>query len=67
MILVELEKSVAEEEQFLQRMRIQLSSPDFLMKAPPSVVEEKQQKMQEVKNRIVSLQHEIQRLKMEHK
>ncbi len=63
----ELEREVVQEEQFLQRIRGQLSSNDFLGKAPPAVVEEKKQKMQEVKMKIVTLQHEIQRLKMEHK
>jgi len=65
--VMELEREVVQEEQFLQRIRGQLSSNDFLWKAPPEVVEEKKQKMQEVKTKIITLQHEIQRLKMEHK
>lgn len=63
----DLEKEVLQEEQFLQRIRAQLSSNDFLWKAPPAVIEEKKQKMLEVKTKIVTLQHEIQRLKMDHK
>jgi valyl-tRNA synthetase len=66
-VVSELEKEVIQEEQFLQRIRAQLSSNDFLGKAPPAVVDEKKQKMLEVKTKIVTLQHEIQRLKMEHK
>lgn len=65
--LHELEKKVEEEEQFLQRMRVTIASTDFLDKAPPKVVEEKKQKMDEVRQRIGALQHEIQRIKMEHK
>ena len=65
--LAELEKSALEEEQFLQRLRIALSSPDFLGKAPPEVIAEKKQKMEEVKANIFALHHEIQRIKMEHK
>lgn len=63
----ELEKEMIQEEQFLQRIRAQLSSNDFLGKAPPAVIDEKKQKMLEVKTKIITLQHEIQRLKMEHK
>jgi len=66
-VVSDLEKEMIQEEQFLQRIRAQLSSNDFLGKAPPAVIEEKKQKMQEVKTKIVTLQHEIQRLKMEHK
>jgi len=67
MVVSELEKEMIQEEQFLQRIRAQLSSNDFLGKARPAVIDEKKQKMQEVKTKIVTLQHEIQRLKMEHK
>ena len=63
----ELEKEILEEEQFLQRIRAQLASQEFLHKAPPEVINEKKQKMLEVKTKILSLQHEVQRLKMEHK
>lgn len=63
----DLEKEIIQEEQFLQRIRAQLSSGDFLDKAPAAVVQEKKEKMQEVKNKILLLQHEVQRLKMEHK
>jgi len=65
--LQDLEKEIVQEEQFLQRLRAQLSSSDFLDKAPAAVVQEKKEKMQEVKNKILLLQHEVQRLKMEHK
>lgn len=65
--LQDLEKEIVQEEQFLQRLRAQLSSSDFLDKAPVAVVHEKKEKMQEVKNKILLLQHEVQRLKMEHK
>lgn len=51
--LSELEKTIHEEEQFLQRLRLTISSTDFLSKAPHEVVQEKKQKIEEVKSKIV--------------
>lgn len=62
--LEDLEKQIVDEEQFLQRTRMMLTNDDFTKKAPPEVIEEKKQKMQEVKQRITQLQVEIQKLKM---
>lgn len=65
--LVDLEKQVEEEENFLQRTRAMLTNDDFAKKASTEVVEEKKQKMQEVKQRIIQIQLEIQRIKMQKK
>jgi len=56
-----------EEQQFLQGLRRTLTSGDFASKAPPAVVEAKKKKMEEVKSKIVKLDFEINKLKMEHK
>lgn len=66
-VIMDLEKKVADEEQFLQRIRLSLSSNDFVSKAPPEVVAEKKQKMEEVKSKIAQMQYEINKLRMEHK
>lgn len=65
--LHDLEKQAADEQQFLQRLRMTLSSPDFTLKAPEKVVKEKKKKMKEVKSRIAQLELEISKIKMEHK
>lgn len=64
--LADLEKQVAEEEQFLQRMRGMLTG-DFVARAPEKVVAEKKKKMEEVKSRIAAMQYEINKIKMERK
>ena len=56
-----------EEEQFLQGLRRALTSGDFATKAPAAVVEAKKQKMQEVKSKIIKIEFEINKIKMEHK
>jgi valyl-tRNA synthetase len=65
--LVDLEKQVANEEQFLQRLRMTLASNDFSAKAPEKVVKAKKKKMKEVKTRIAQLELEIQKIKVEKK
>ncbi|USN54544.1 MAG: hypothetical protein H6765_08575 [Candidatus Peribacteria bacterium] len=62
--MLDLERQVAEEEQFLQRMR-NMFSGDFSLKAPPEVVQKKKKKMEEVKSRIAKMQYEINKIKME--
>lgn len=62
-----LEKQIEEEEAFLQRMRSTLANDDFAKKAPPEVIEEKKKKMQEVKQKIMQIQLEIQKIKMQKK
>lgn len=64
--LADLEKQVAEEEQFLQRMR-NMFAGDFATKAPADVVKQKKEKMEEVKSRIAQMQYEINKIKMERK
>lgn len=64
--MMTLEKQLLDEEQYLQRMRAAMVSPDFLAKAPPHVVEERKIKMQEVKTKINQLQFEIQKLRSDH-
>ena len=59
-----LEQELAQEEQFLQRLRGMLSG-DFVSRAPADVVAAKQQKMDEMKNKVTSLQTQIRKLKME--
>lgn len=66
-VLSDLEKQKEDEEQFLQRLRITLASPDFAMKAPEQVVSAKKQKMQEVKRRIAQIDFEINKIKMQKK
>jgi hypothetical protein len=63
---VEGEEQVAEEEQFLQRMR-NMFAGDFATKAPADVVKQKKEKMEEVKSRIAQMQYEINKIKMERK
>ncbi len=64
--LADLEKQVAEEEQFLQRMRGMFQG-DFAARAPAEVIKEKKKKMEEVKSRIAAMQYEINKIKMERK
>jgi valyl-tRNA synthetase len=64
--LQDLEKQIAEEEQFLQRMRGMFTG-DFAARAPESVIKEKKKKMEEVKSRIAAMQYEINKIKMERK
>lgn len=61
--LQDLEKKLAEEQQFLQGMRTILSAPGFSQRAPANVVAEKQAKMEEVKERIAKLEFEIGKIK----
>jgi valyl-tRNA synthetase len=65
--LVELERLVGEEEQFLQRMRSMLSNVSFTSNAPQAIIDEKKAKMQEVKQKITQMTMEINKLKMLHK
>lgn len=64
--LQSLEKQLLDEEQFLQRMRSTIISPEFLSKAPPQVVADRKEKIQEVKNKITQIQLEIQKIKSQH-
>lgn len=65
--MANLEKQVASEQQFLQDLRRMLTRGDFVEKAPPAVVEAKKKKMEAVKSKIIKLDFEINKLKMEHK
>jgi valyl-tRNA synthetase len=65
--LQDLENQVDDEQQFLQRLRTTLSSGDFARKAPEHVVNEKKEKMQQVKSKIAQLEFEINKIKMEKK
>ncbi len=58
-----LEQELAQEQQFLQRLRGMLSG-DFASRAPADVVEEKKKKLEEMKNKVASLEAEIRKLKM---
>ena len=64
-VLKEYESQKAEEEQFLSRLT--LSSPWFVDNAPAHVLEDKKNKMQEVKATIAKIDVEIQKIKMKHK
>lgn len=65
--MVDLEKQVSDEQQFLQRLRTTLASEDFARKAPENVVKDKKKKMEQVKSRIAQLEFEINKIKMEKK
>ena len=65
--LATLEKQISQEQQFLQSLRRTFASDEFVRKAPPEVIEAKRKKMEEVKNKIVKLEFEINKIKMEHK
>jgi len=65
-VMAELEKQIKEEESFLQRLRVTLTSPGFADKAPPHVIEDKKNKMNEVKSKIAKLEFEISKIKMNH-
>lgn len=47
-------------------MRASIASPEFLNKAPAHVVQERKDKMQEVKHKITQLQYEVQKIRAEH-
>lgn len=64
--MIELEKQVKEEEEFLQRLRATLTSAWFTDRAPVKVVEDKKNKMNEVKSKIAKLEFEINKIKMNH-
>ncbi len=63
----QLEKELSEEKQFLQNLRNMLATPWFLDNAPQKVVDDKQEKMENVKERITKLEYEINKLKMNKK
>lgn len=62
--MLQLQQQVRTEEQFLQNLRNVITAPWFLDRAPENVVQEKQQKMEEVKAKILALNHEINKLKL---
>ncbi len=59
-----LEKELEDEVQFLQTLRNLVASPWFMEKAPKKVVEEKTNKMKEIKEKIENIEYEIQKIKM---
>ncbi len=63
-LLIELEKQLSQEQQFLQNLRTILTG-DFASKAPPKVVEQKKLKLDEMKAKVANIEGEIRRLKME--
>ena len=62
--LLELEKQLEEEEQFLQWIRKLLSSPWFMQNAKSEVIKQKQQKKEEVENKILKIKEEIAKIKL---
>lgn len=63
----QLQNQLESEKQFLQNIRNLLASPWFMDKAPENVVEEKTKKMEEVKLKILKIETEINKIKMERK
>lgn len=61
---MQLEQELAQEQQFLQRLRSMFVG-DFESKAPPKVVKEKKKKMKEMKTKVASLETQIRKLRME--
>ena len=66
-ILKDLQQQKVEEEQFLQRIRATLMAPGFADKAPEKIVNEKKEKMEEVKSKIAQIDYEINKIKMKAK
>ncbi len=64
--LEELERDLKQQEQYLQTLRSVMSAPWFMEKAPQHIIDERTTKMEEVKIRITKLQHEINKIKMNH-
>lgn len=64
-MLIQFEKQLVEEEHFMQSMRTMLGNPSFASSAPVHVIEEKQKKLDEVKQKIMKLKLDIAKLKME--
>jgi valyl-tRNA synthetase len=62
--LLELEKQLEQEEQFLNWIRKLLSSEWFRKSANPKVVEMKEKKKEEVENKILKIKEEIARIKI---
>ncbi len=62
-VLKDLQKQLSDEQTFLQNLRNTLMKPWFKDNAPAAVVEAKEKKMDEVKQKIEWLEHEIKRLK----
>lgn len=65
--LKDLENQVEQEKQYLQNIRTILTNPWFVNQAPPKIVEERRKTMEEIKSRITTIEHEINRIKMEKK
>lgn len=63
--LANLEKQLIDEEHYMQGLRNMLTNPSFSSSAPANVVEEKQKKLDEVKQKITMMKLEIAKLKME--
>lgn len=63
-ILKNLEKELEDENQFLQWLRNLVSSPWFIEKAPANVVEDKTNKIKEIKKKIENIEYEIAKLKI---
>ncbi len=63
-LLIDLEKQLAQEQQFLQTLR-GLFTWDFAERAPADVVKEKKVKLDEMKSKVAWLEWEIRRLRME--
>lgn len=63
--LANVEKQLIDEEHYMQGLRNMLTNPSFSSSAPSHVIEEKQKKLDEVKQKITMLKLEIAKLKME--
>jgi valyl-tRNA synthetase len=64
-LLVQLEKQLIEEEHFMQWLRTMLSNASFASNASPKIIEEKQWKLDEVKQKITKIKLDIAKLRME--
>lgn len=64
-VLAQLEKQLVEEERFMQGLKTMLANPSFATNATGKIVEEKQQKLAEVKMKVTKLKLDIAKLKMD--
>lgn len=63
MKIIEFERKLSEEQQYLQNIRSSLSNPWFLSQAPASLIESKKQKAEEIKKNITLIELELHKLK----
>lgn len=60
----EIEKEIEIESKFLNEIETLLASPGFSIKAPENIIKTKQEKAEEIKNKIANLKFEINKLKV---